>query len=172
MTDKLEVTEIVRVNDLCAAPWSYFSTIEIKRKEESQTKDLIHLHWEEQQSYSTQKLFSKGEQTSHTRPTFLCTNLLHIPPISFWLNNMSMFPLVYCMHIHKCLFLSDVVACACGQKTENQSCTNPYLSIQSWVTAGPRGSELEKLHMNLSDAPAHCLIGWPGVMQCYWTQEI
>ncbi len=77
----------------------------MQRNEGSQTKYVVHLHWQEQQSYTT------------TQDFFNQTSLLHIPPHTLWLNILKYDPtgVLYAMHIHKCVFQSDVVECACGQ---------------------------------------------------------
>lgn len=71
---------------------------------------------------------------------------------------------LYSMHIHKCLFPSDVVPCACGQMPQLQiNLVQIYIYPSGpGLQLGGRGSE--KLQMDLSDAPCPINESWHALL--------
>lgn len=96
------MAEIVRVNDVCADPWSSFPSI----------KDIFTVNTNQKTHPSslgrTAELYHSKDLHSFAHIYSICQFLAeHYKDVSIGV--------LYAMHIHKCLFLSDVAACACGQ---------------------------------------------------------
>lgn len=156
---------MTEVNDVCAALWPWFSVkiIEIDvimDKNDCKPKKVKDIQ-EEQQSYTSQKHYLKGEQTQN-----LCA--LHIysiglPTVSGWTFWECPHWHTGC-HAHTQMLISQWcsgIRLWADAITANQSCTNLYLSIRSWVTAGPWGREWESdKHMDMSDAPTSIGESW------------
>ena len=145
-----------------------------QRNKGSQIKTAIHLPWEEQ-DYHTQRLdflyIAKERKVHCPSDSFLLNVLI----LSCWWTICRAHT-----HTHTHTLISEWCS---GMRlwadaiTANQSCTNPYLSVRSWVTARPPGREsfiwtwVMLPHLSES-ADTLWLIGQPDVMQCHGSQEM